>query len=250
MRRRAFVLLSPALLAVTALACSGGIASGTTDIVAGVLPAFEAERLHYRIVADDGAIIGLGTLTATGDRDAGWALVQEYRASDRDPDAAAPFDDRSTVIVGARLLPLAATRRIEGVSRAQTYAVAYDAAESRITFSGDQTEPRQAALRDHSYDNESSLWLWRTLDFSDDYEARYISVNPVDRSQQVVSLRVVDRRTIEVPAGTFDVWRLLIRTGRASRTAWIEVAVPHRIIQWDNGETRMRLTAIESVNEP
>ena len=115
--------------------------------------------------------------------------------------------------------------------------------------SAGEEDEREFRLSEHAYDNESSLWLWRTLDLAEGYEARYVSVNALERSQQTVNLRVIDRRTVEVPAGEFDVWRLQIRNGRATRVAWIEVAPPHRVVQWDNGVTLMRLEAIEAVGE-
>ena len=37
---------------------------------------------------------------------------------------------------------------------------------------------RQSGLSvpEHSYDNDSSLFLWRTIDFREGYEARYITI--------------------------------------------------------------------------
>jgi hypothetical protein len=105
----------------------------------------------------------------------------------------------------------------------------------------DSSEERDLSLREHHYDNESSLWLWRTLDLTDRYETRYVSVNHLDGSQQTVTAWVTRRETIEVPAGTFETWRLLVRTGRATRVAWISVASPHELVQWDNGSLVFRL---------
>ena len=63
----------------------------------------------------------------------------------------------------------------------------------------------------------------------------------MDRNQQTVILRVIDRQTVEVPAGTFEAWRLQVRNGRATRVAWINVDAPHQIVQWDNGSIVFRL---------
>ena len=92
------------------------------------------------------------------------------------------------------------------------------------------------ALRAHAYDNESSLWLWRAIAFAEGYEQHYVSANPFERSQQTVDLRVPQRETIAVPAGTFETWRILLRNGRAVRTAWISVEAAHQVVRWDNGD--------------
>ena len=53
------------------------------------------------------------------------------------------------------------------------------------------------------------------------------------------------RETIEVPAGSFEAWRVIVRNGRAIRSAWINVEAPHQLLQWDNGDLIFRLTASE-----
>jgi hypothetical protein len=93
----------------------------------------------------------------------------------------------------------------------------------------------------NAYENESSLWLWRTLPFAEDYRARYVSVNVVERKRQTVELEVTGQQTITVPAGTFNTWRLQVRNGRATRVAWINVDAPHQIVRWDNGSTVLSL---------
>jgi hypothetical protein len=66
-------------------------------------------------------------------------------------------------------------------------------------------------------------------------------VNPIDRAQHTVQLRVPQTEKVTVPAGEFEAYRLLFRTGRAVRTAWIEAAEPHRVLRWDNGDVILEL---------
>ncbi len=103
------------------------------------------------------------------------------------------------------------------------------------------TEEHTLRLRDHYYDNESSLWLWRTLAFTTGYDEQYVSVNAIEGSQQTVDVRVPQRQPQAVPAGTFDTWRLLVRNGRAIRTAWVNTAAPGDVVQWDNGTVLFQL---------
>jgi hypothetical protein len=200
------------------------------------------ERLAYRLV-EAGSAIGWGELETPreGDR---WRLEQRYGTG---PEVGRIDDvrDLSRVWVGDALKPLASERTIRRADgTAEGYAIDYAAAEQRIhstVTKGGEIEQREFRLRDHAYDNESAFWLWRSLDLREGYLERYVSVNPLERSQQTVELRVTERTTIEVPAGSFEVWRLQVRNGRATRVAWIEVAAPHRLIQWDNGSTLMQL---------
>ena len=75
-----------------------------------------------------------------------------------------------------------------------------------------------------------------------------MSVNPIDRTQQTVTLKVPQREQIEVPAGRFDTWRILLRTGRAGRTAWISTAAPYPVVRWDNGDVIFELLSAPSTN--
>ena len=44
---------------------------------------------------------------------------------------------------------------------------------------------------------------------------------------------------------TFEAWRILLRNGRAVRTAWISIDPPHRVVRWDNGEVIFELVKAE-----
>ena len=101
--------------------------------------------------------------------------------------------------------------------------------------------PRVLSLSGSAYDNDSSLWLWRTLALADGYTQRYVSVNAVDGTRQTVSLAITARQRVTVPAGGFDTWRLQVRNGRATGVAWINVQPPYQVVQWDNGSLVFQL---------
>jgi len=110
---------------------------------------------------------------------------------------------------------------------------------------GERADEADLALRSHAYDNESSLWLWRAVALTEGYEEAYVSASALDRTQQTVALKVPQQEQVEVPAGKFEAWRILLRNGRAVRTAWISLDAPHRILRWDNGETIFELVNAE-----
>ena len=241
------VLGAAFLIAATlSAACAGGSSAETEPLnVQDVL--VDGERLEYTVLDRLGAVVGEGTVSASRQRD-GWLLEQRFEESAAVGDRAA-HQDTSTVATNAELLPVWSERTVVGTETTESYRMEYDhgaeEAVSLVTRDGDQ-ERREARLRTPIYDNESALWLWRALPLREDFQARYLTMNPLDRSQQTVALSITERVEIEVPAGTFDTWRLQVRSGRATGVAWIEVEAPHRVVQWDNGATTLQLTVAES----
>lgn len=114
---------------------------------------------------------------------------------------------------------------------------AADGSSVTMTTGDEDAKERTLDLPRHAYENESSLWLWRTLPLTDDYTSRYVSVNTIERTRQTVELEVTGQQRMTVPAGTFDTWRLQVRNGRATRVVSINIEAPHQVVQWDNGDT-------------
>lgn len=254
--------ITPGLLvvAIVAAACAGGGAAGGTSDVVARIPFSDGEQLVYGIHDDSGAVISRGTLTAT-EEDGRLHLEQSYVEVGA-PAGAEPGSDAVKVVVDIDTLkPIGGGREIVGREGEGDDEVSIERYE--WIYSLDEEEPRleiiytqdgeqdtdELLLREHVYENESSLWLWRTLDLVDGYQARYISVNALEGSQQTVELRVTQRETIEVPAGEFDTWRMRVRTGRATRVVWINVESPHQVVQWDTGSLVFRLESYSGGGE-
>ena len=234
------------MIAAALTACAGGSSAETEPLeVQDVL--IDGERLEYAVLDRRGAVVGEGTLTSSREAD-GWLLEQHYDGS-APAEGRAAHQDTSAVATESALLPFWSERTITGTNGTESYRMEYDLeaeeAVSVVTSDGDE-ERHEVRLRTPIYDNESTMWLWRTLELGEDFEARYLTMNPLDRSQQSVALSVTDRVEVEVPAGTFDTWRLQVRSGRATGIAWIEVEAPHRVVQWDNGATTLQLAGTTS----
>lgn len=248
---RPLALLLVALIAgATATGCAAlGPSVETRDV-------FEAatwppdESLTYQVVNTAGEVIGSGVLSAAEEGET-LVLRQDYRELDT-PSGATPSTDTTTVIVDAGTFrPVSGerviVRRSDDGATTERWDWRYDAVEGEPALVSTHTEndgdasERTLRLRDHYYDNESSLWLWRSVSLDEEHEDHYISVNPIDRAQHTVQLRVPQTEKVTVPAGEFEAYRLLFRTGRAVRTAWIEAAEPHRVLRWDNGDVILEL---------
>jgi hypothetical protein len=234
-----------AVLGAAIVGCASVGPSPSTSEVFERAPWPASERIEYRLVDDLGVEVGQGVLSVTSEREA-ITLHQAYIEA-APPSGAAPTTDEITLRVEAGTLRPMQGERVTVRRDSQGEMV-----EQQTQWSySEEANPRLLAdreirLREHYYDNESSLWLWRGLGFTEGYEDSYVSVNAFEGSQQTVNLRVPQIETVEVPAGTFETWRLLVRTGRAVRTAWIEVAQPHRVVRWDNGELIFEMTGYEA----
>lgn len=232
-RRLAALFACCALLA----ACAGGGGGADTEPVVARVPFGDGERYVYRLVDRDGATVGRGVFTTA--RDGGdLVLTQTYEDTD-----GAVADQSRVVADAATLRPRSLVRSIaarEGAP-AERVEAAYGAdgdgapvVRAARERGGDRSE-REIALREHHYEDQSSLWLWRTLPLGEGYEARYTSVDPREGGQLTVAAAVADRQTRETPLGAFDTWVLQIRTGRETANVWVHAAPPHEVVRFDNG---------------
>lgn len=251
--RRSALAVAAGAVVLLGVACDGATPSAPTgDVFAAAPWAGGSERLEYDLRNSDGALIGRGTLTTTveGDR---VILGQQYVEVDA-PEGRTPATDTVRVVVDAATFrPVEGSREVmrrteDGALRAEGYAWSYasddegDVQMTSVHTQDGDTDEDSLRVRDHHYDNESSLWLWRTLAFEEGFNQNYVSVNPIERSQQTVNLQVPQLETITVPAGEFEAWRLIFRNGRAVRTAWISVDAPHVVLRWDNSDVVFELT--------
>ena len=234
------------LLAMSVLAaCGGATPKGDTEDVVTQIPFAAGERLVYAIQNGAGVRLGTGTLTVAVEGNH-LALRQTYTEASPPVGKPASTDGASVEVDAKTLRPLAGMRNISrrqgGEAPLDAYTWTYGAADGKAALWSTavkhdaQPSLKGIMLRDHYYDNETSLWLWRTLAFAEGYDKFYVSANAVEQGQQTVNLSIRQRETVEVPAGMFEAWRLLFRNGRAVRTAWVNVNAPHEVVKWDNGE--------------
>lgn len=243
------ILILGSIAALALAGCEAATPTAATSEVVDAVTFVDGERLTYELVNVLGDPLGSGVLTV---RLEGTRLVLEQQYESALLSDAEPSTDHVTVAVDATTLrPFGGLREVvrvmnDGTKQHEVYEWVYDVDGDvtglgySSTVDGD-SDDGELELRENHYDNESSLWLWRTLAFSDEFEANYVSVNPIDGKQQTVKVQTPSIETIEVPAGTFQVWRMIVRNGRALRSAWINVEAPHEVVQWDNGDVIFRL---------
>ena len=234
---RPFLLATTLLAALLLAACIVEEDSAATRDIVSTIPWPDDERAEYVLLdRDNGEERGRGVLSAT--RQDGTLELRLRYSDERD-------SDESVVLVDALTLkPISVHREI--TSEAVVVTGEYDSAESivRITTidkDGDE-RPVPLSLEEHYYDNESSLFLWRTIPFEEGYEASYYSVLTNQRGQTLVTVRVVEREEVTVPAGTFQTWRVEIRFGGTRQVVWYADTPERALVQYDNTRQIMQLT--------
>ena len=243
------VLLLPLVVLLAACSTSGG--GGGTDDVVSQVRLVDGERFVYRLLDLDGELVGRGTFTTTRNGDT-FELRQSY--TDLAPAGAGSVVDESLVVVDAATLqPVTLQRTIQprggddGELVVGEYAIDdEDRPVLRSTRTrGDDARSGELRLREHYYEDQSSLWLWRTLAFDEDLELRYTAVDPREGSQVTAALMQVDRQLRETPAGSFDSWVIQIRTGRETVNVWVHVQPPHEVVRFDNGRLYFELESAD-----
>jgi len=240
-RLRLFLLLLAPALLLAALACSSD--DGATISAGGTLlydiPWTVPEMTTYRLMRDDDE---LGRAELSISCNAGSTTLSRSCVFEQ----SFGFPTRSiTDIVQVNadaetLAPSKVSRVVNGPDGRRTWDVTYDA--SRVTVVQEDEDDERTDTIDipkTSYDTWTDLFLWRTLDFKEGYEVKYEAAVTADFTKpDVISivLKVTGLETVTVPAGTFEAWRLEIRSGGRTQKAWIANDDERTLVRYDNTE--------------
>jgi hypothetical protein len=203
-------------------ACGGGGASKPATDIVSVVPWKDSEKLTYVLSDKSGRQTATGTFTVTR-QGAQTVLTQSYVSGGN-------TDETSVTVDSQTLKPISSRRVIEGTDE-QTIEVTYTEQGALI-----RQGERQSGLSvpEHAYDNDTSLFLWRTIDFREGYTARYVTIITNRRSRQDVDLTVTGRESVSVPAGQFNAWRLEIKPENARQVAWFADTPERTLLKYDN----------------
>jgi hypothetical protein len=245
-----------ALCALT-FALAGGAACAQQDRVDTVnvvsaIPWTAPEAYRYVIVNSKEEPQGEGVFSVARDADGNFVMVQEF--SDEDGNS-----DRSTVVADADTLrPLAGERVIidaredRRVTAVRVYGV--EAGGDAVVRIAEQTydppDEDDPSLRcsplaidgEHYYDNDISLFLWRTITFEEGWSGTYTNVLANRRAQRALTVRVRRQERITTPAGTFDAWLVGIEgEGKETQSAWFATTPDHKLLIYNNREDQIFL---------
>ena len=243
--RIAALLLASALLA--SAACADNDPPEREPIVEDI-PWTAPEAYRYELTTSSGGDPrGEGVLSITMDGD---SLLLSQMFSDPEGNA-----DSSVLEVEAETLAPLVGRRVITDADEDRRAIAEteygpiddgDAMAVRIReLNFDSLEDDEPSSRrcnpmrieeDVYYDNDSSLFLWRTIKFEEGYEVTYSAVIANRRDKRPVTLRVRRQERIETAAGEFDAWLVGIEAEGQVHNAYFATTDDHKLLWYDNDD--------------
>lgn len=194
-------------------------------------PWADGETSVYRIIDRDGEPAGTMSITLdygplrSGEE--GWIVRRETEAEGR----------TELVAVEAsadRLLPqhaMLVRTGPEGVARVETV---YDQGviNMRLTTAQNNTTYQRTTAPTDARDQRTILMLARMAPLEKGYATQFNSFLPVANRLDRVTLRVLKREEVTVPAGTFDAWLVELDTVDSKIKAWIGVDPPYPLVKY------------------
>ena len=233
----AAVLLASLLVVA---ACTDDESIEPSDIVS-TIPWPDNERAEYVLFERDDleTEFGQGVLTITRQR--GQFELRLHFEGGGDT-------DESVIVVDATTLKPATVRREvgrEGTTVTGEYKPDEEIVDVIITDADGDMRTIPIRLEEPYFDNESSLFIWRSIPFKEGFKGSYQSVQTNQGQLVQVTLEVTGRQQISVPAGTFETWRVEIRIGGTKQVAWYADTPQRELVQYDNSRLIFQLTAID-----
>ena len=253
MRSGAICLVGP--LAAGLLLIAGCSGDETADLstggpVLGEIPWRAPETADYRLL-DGGDEIGSAELSVNCDSSQSCTFSQSFAFPEREI-----TDEVSAVADAASLKVSKLMRVVDGPEGKRSWEAEYKDSTVRVEQRDEDDERTdELDIPARSYDTWTDLFLWRTLDFSEGYEVKYLGVVSAEFAKPdiiTIVLKVTGLEEVSVPAGTFSAWRLEIRSGGRTQKAWIADNGERTLLRYDNTdlvfeleESRIRRTGLE-----
>ncbi|MCB9139368.1 MAG: DUF3108 domain-containing protein [Caldilineaceae bacterium] len=222
-RRVVGLLLGAALLIAVSTACSR---PEVQPLVMGAAPWSNTETSRYAITNLNGDFAG--TLQyQIQQADDGWIFRREISSSETQEVISVETDDGVFLPRSALLVRVYAT----GEERVNT-TYAGGQVDMELTTVQNVTTNERNHIPSDARDQRTVLMLLRTLPLEKGYSARMNSFLPVANLLDRVTVNVLRREEITVPAGTFDTWLVELDTGDSETRAWIGVDAPYPLVKF------------------
>lgn len=241
-RRLALPLLAAPLLFAAALCSSGSDCKRCVDVVTTV--PFAAGDTHAYTLERDNENIGTTVLSVESAD--GHLVLHESSTDDK-----GNSDDSAVTVDGTTLKPVSGHREVTDKDQRRTLDSGYEATDKDCSSKmvvqlkqenfkppdadkPDSTRSNPLCVPEHAYDNDTSLFLWRTIKFEKGYEASYKTVLTNRRTTQTIDLLVKDQVRLTTRAGDVDAWLVNINAEATTQQAWFATTPDHRLLQYNN----------------
>jgi hypothetical protein len=238
--RRASLLIALALF-------FAGCADDEGDLVArsivSTIPWPDSETARYRLTQGD-ELKGSGELELLEDADE-TKMTQTFAFPEQ-----GITDAVEALVESATIRPQSVQRVIDGPEGKRECDATYDSSSNSVTVqqrAGEDERTDDLSVPPEHYDSWTDLFLWRTIDFFEGNELEYVDVLSCSLAKPdllSVVLEVKEIEEVTVPAGTFQAWRMEIRSGGRTQKAWYADTETRMLVRYDNGDLVFELESI------
>lgn len=248
-RRLALLLVAPALVLAASACTPSDSCPKCQDVVTGV-PWQAGEKLTYSLTQDSA---DKGETQLVVEKDGANFVLRQLSHDEK-----GNSDSSSVTVDAATLKPASGTREIIDSTQRTVLTAAYESGTKDCDAGlavqikqevykppsaekPDSTRSNPLCITEHSYDNDTSLFVWRTIKFEKGYTVMYRTVLTGRRTTQIVTLTVRDQERITTPAGDFDAWFVEIAADQSTQQAWFATSDDHRLLRYDNANLTFML---------
>lgn len=219
--------LAPLLLLA---ACS---APDPQPLIFGDAPWGDGEVSVYRVTDLRGAYAGSTRYDLVRLDDSTWSLRRETSAQ----------GTQEIVVVDMSVgeyRPREATLVRIDASGSEQVRTRYQGSEANLELTSKQniTTYQRVNIPSDARDQRTLPMLARTLPLADRYATRINSFLPVVPILDRVTLRVAGHETVQVPAGEFEAWRVVLDTGNSQTEVWVGVDAPYPLVKYKDGRNQ------------
>lgn len=196
------------------------------------VPWSNGDEVSYEWLDKNGGKIGTSQYAYTEDGDA-WVVSFTDKITGLDQSAKVRIDAQT-------LKPLGEEKSIKAQGTDATVNTTYK--DGKLDIQAVLNGENKSAAIDvpaNALDNDQLLVTLRALQFADKYEGKATVVNGSNAAKIPVTVRVVGKEKVDVPAGSYDTWKVELDFGQSKQNAWYQTDSPNNLVQYDNGQTRM-----------
>jgi hypothetical protein len=249
LRVAGLTLLLFGLVVITTSCASTANAPERTDIVSQI--PWSAPETHTYELKENNKPKATTTLSIARDGDA--FVLTQLTADD-----AGNSDESVSRVDASTLKPLSNVHTVTDKDQRRVADATYEDVDkdcsskrvvriTQLTYSPpaeatpDNTRSNPLCVPEHAYDNDSSLFIWRTLKFEKGYTVTYTAVFSNRRDTQTVTLRVKDKATVTTPAGDIEAWIVDLDADQVTQRAWFATSADHKLVAYQNESFFFRL---------
>lgn len=210
-----------------------------SGIVSGI-PWSDRELASYVIQDYEGNKIGIVGLTIAREMGDTYILKQFYGVEQQVTSILTMVKVRAD-----NLKPVSGRVAFAHISPAPIISYKYEDSVLSIAITTED-EPKHTVMDvpEDAYDDNALFFLLRAIPFKVGYTASFTNMITVSAQKYAVTITVVDEEEIQVPAGSFDAYKIELTMAGEKKYLWYGKDKPHYFLKQDDGSSVIVLEEI------